>query len=144
ANAEIAGLLALVHPSARFIDMDRDARDTALSIFMHEFPHGFAYSNNLEEIRSYLAFRRTAVEKWIEAGLDVVQLKYEDFVTQPVEAGKTLFGHLDLQWKDELLKPEFRKSPVRTFSANAVREPVQNKRVGRWQNYSKYFNSFEP
>ncbi len=137
ANAEVAGLLTCVHQNARFVNIERDDRDVAVSIFFHEFPDGYPYSTSLEATFEYLAFRRSAMAEWKQAGLAIYDLRYEDFVAGPEREGANLFEALGLDWAAEYLSPSARSAPARTFSANAVREPVNAAKIGAWKRYEK-------
>lgn len=144
ANAEIAGLLAAIHPKARFVDIDRDQRDTAISIFFHEFPAGYAYSTRLGDIGDYLDFRRGAIAAWKKAGLEFVDMIYKAFVADPAGEGARLFAELGLEWSQDYLAPEARNAPARTFSASAVRESINTNKSGAWQRYEQYLSGIKP
>ena len=144
ANAELAGLLRCVHANARFVDIDRDVRDVAVSIFFHEFPDGYPYSTSLNDISDYLDFRRRAIAAWQDAGLSFTRVQYEEFVANPKQEGRRLFEALGLDWAQDLLSPAARSAPARTFSASAVREPINNRKVGTWQRYAEHIQDFDP
>ena len=143
-NADVAGLLARIHPRARFVDIDRDKRDTAVSIFFHEFPAGYPYSMRVPDISAYLDFRRAAMVAWKAAGLTIHSVKYEDFVATPRAEGARLFQALGLRWSPDYLSPGARKAPARTFSSAAVRAPVNMAKSGAWQRYWKHVEHLGP
>jgi len=141
ANAEIAGLLARVHPAARFVDIDRDIRDIAVSIFFREFPQGYPYSMRLEDIVTYLRLRRAMIKAWAEAGLEIISVRYEEFVSLPERGGSELFKALGLLWSRDYLDPSARTAPARTFSAQQVRAPVSTTAVGKWERFASQFQA---
>jgi tetratricopeptide (TPR) repeat protein len=137
-HAHVAGMLARVHARSRFIDVRRDPFDIAMSILLHDFTDKFGYSRAMKDIADYLVFQREAVTTWQKAGLDILLHNHDEFLDAPKEQGKGLFKNLGLKWKDDYLKPENRKSTVRTFSALQVRSKVTKAYSGRGQNYKQF------
>ncbi|MCF6275122.1 MAG: sulfotransferase [Robiginitomaculum sp.] len=134
-HAHVAGLLERIHPSAKFVNVRRDPFDMAMSIYLHDFTDKFGYSRNITDIANYLKFQNAAVQAWAEAGVPIITHDHGAFLEAPENAAASLFGKLNLTWRDEYLEPEKRQSTVRTFSALQVRSKVTKAYSGRGQNY---------
>jgi len=134
-HAHVAGLLGRIHPSAKFVNVRRDPYDMAMSILLHDFTDKFGYSRSISDIADYLKFQNAAVRAWHDAGVPILTHDHGVFLDDPTTAAADLFGKLDLNWRDEYLDPEKRKSTVRTFSALQVRSKVTKAYSGRGQNY---------
>lgn len=138
------GLIARIHPSARFINVTRDPRDIALSIFFHEFPHtsgAFGYTTNMISIADELAHREKVVNGWIEDGFEVNSVRYEAFVSNPHDEGKQLADYIGIDWSDEYLDTNKRNFIVPTFSAKQVRKPISPDAIGKWKSYKNFIDS---
>ena len=58
------GLLSQLFPRARFVQCQRDARDTCLSIFKNYFTSMQDYAYNLDELGQYYNFYRDLMKHW--------------------------------------------------------------------------------
>jgi hypothetical protein len=75
-------------------------------------------------------------------GLPLQVVRYEDLVADVASAGKRLFGFLDLPWSDDLIAFTERaraKGAISTPSYAQVVQPVNQRAVGRWQRYQRWF-----
>lgn len=133
------GLIAKVHPSARFINVVRDPRDVALSMFFHEFPHTFGYTTNMISIADELSHRTDVADGWREDGFEIESVRYESFVSNPQTEGKRLANYIGIDWSDWYLDTEKRNFIVPTFSAKQVRMPISTDAIGKWKDYERFF-----
>lgn len=125
----IAGSIARIHPTARFAAVARDPLDTALSIWLRNFPPIYDYANDLGAIFAYLGFAMDALERWRDAGLPIRLIDHAAFVADPGGESAALFEWLDLPWQKEFLATGNRTQPVPTFSAAQVRRSISPARV---------------
>lgn len=134
------GLVARVHSSARFVNVERDSRDVALSMFFHEFPHTFGYTTNMISIADELSHRINVVDGWKKDGYEIESVRYESFVSNPQTEGKRLADYIGIDWSDRYLDTEKRNFIVPTFSAKQVRKPISADAVGKWKEYERFFD----
>lgn len=135
------GLIAKVHPSAHFINVTRDPRDIALSMFFHEFPHTFGYTTNMVSIADELSNRIDVVNGWKEDGFEIENVQYESFVTNPQKEGKRIADYIGIDWSDQYLDTDKRNFVVPTFSAKQVRKPISKDAIGKWKNYERFIDN---
>ena len=136
-NFLIAGLIRAILPEARFIVTERDPRDMAVSIFATRLNPRQVYATRLAHIRHYLALHRRLVEHW-ESVLEgsLVRIPYESLVREPRATLEPLLNWLGEDWDDACLDFHATGDAVRTVSAWQVREPLHDRSIGRWRNYS--------
>lgn len=142
-------LINMVFPEAKIIIALRDPRDVCLSCFMQDFRlnnsmiHFLSMADSAEFYESvmdlYLHLRPIIT-------VDVLEVRYEDTVTNLKKQGKRLLEHLEVEWNDKILAfhQKAEKRMISTPSAAAVREPVHNGAVARWKNYEKYLKPVMP
>lgn len=120
----IAGSVARVHSTARFAAVLRDPADTAISIWLRNFPPTYDYANDLAAIFDYLELTYDALEQWSVAGVAIRLIDHTSMIAEPGREGSALFAWLGLRWQDKYLEPESRTQPIPTFSAAQVRKPI--------------------
>nr|WP_247714147.1 sulfotransferase [Qipengyuania xiamenensis] len=121
----VAGALARIHPGAVFAVNFRDPADVAVSIFLRGFSPFYDYATDLGAIIDHLELIADAVAAWRDEGLEIRALSHEALVADPAGQSQGLFDWLGLEWNQDYLDPTSRKTPVPTFSAAQVREPIR-------------------
>ncbi|MDB6036732.1 MAG: Sulfotransferase [Verrucomicrobiales bacterium] len=136
-----------IFPEARFLVALRDPRDVCLSCFMQPLalnPVSSAYLSLDGTIRQYasvMGFWRSILPKLSNAWMEV---RYETLVGEFEDSARRILTFLGKSWNPEVLKfHEYaRAKPVRSPTYADVVNPVNNRAVGRWANYSQYFESY--
>ncbi|MGA9421532.1 MAG: sulfotransferase [Rhodanobacteraceae bacterium] len=130
-------LIAALFPTARIIHCERNARDTALSIWMQYFigpDYGFAY--DFTNIAALLRGSERLLGAAHERGmLDIHRVRYEDMVRDPdlsVDALASWLGLPPFDWSTSM-EPT---AAIATASAWQVRQPIYTRSVGRWRAYA--------
>ena len=142
-NFLFSGLIAAALPRARIVHMKRDIRDTALSLYFHNFGSGYPYSVDLGSIAHYAKLYEDLMAHWraLYPGkiLDVV---YEELVDEPEREIRAILDFCRIKWDPACL--EFYKNPgtMVTMSAAQVRKPLTRRSIGRWKKYRKHLTSF--
>ena len=133
------GFIHLLFPGARIIHIQRDPRDVALSIFLHDFAGHHPYANHIEDIAHHILFHRRCMAHWRAAlppGM-LHELHYEDLVADPETHARAVLQFLGLPWHDSVLTPEATARTVLTSSRFQVKEPIHRRAAGRWQLYAR-------
>ena len=142
-NFRHIGLICHLFPNAPVVCMHRDPRDIALSIYTHGFPDGYPYATDLDDIAHYYAVFLQLMDSWRERYPGrVLDLSYEQLVLEPEEQTQRLAEFCGLTWRPECLDVHRRRSASVTFSELQVREPINDKGIGRWRNYSEALRTF--
>ena len=134
--------LHAVLPGAAYIHIERDPRDTAISMFLSNFhPKSWGFTRDLASIRRVMALERSVVAPAFELlALRGVRLVYERLVDDPErEIGRVLKA-LGLPFDPAVLAPEENRRTVLTLSYEQVRRKINRSSIGRWKNYEFAFD----
>jgi len=133
------GLLSQIFPRARFVQCQRDARDTCLSIFEHPLSRAHAYANSLESLADYYLLYDGAMKHWQTLlGLRLHIHRYESLVDNPEASVRALLTFSGLPYEQNCLQFHETQRTVTTASASQVRQALSSASVGRWRNYEKF------
>ncbi len=134
------GLIALLFPGARVVHCIRDAVDTAFSCYLQDFLEGNAFSYSLEDCGWFYRQYHALMEHWKQVlpPYPMMDLHYEDVVSDPETSVRRLLEFCDLEWDPACLGFHKSKRVVHTASYQQVREPLYTRAVGRWKAYEAY------
>ncbi|MEM7360240.1 MAG: sulfotransferase [Pseudomonadota bacterium] len=135
------GLLAIALPQARIIHCTRDIRDNGLSIFSQNFSLDQRWSTDLADIASYWMGYRELMAHWADVtGLQLLEVNYEDTVSDTEGQARRLLEFLDLEWDPAVLKFHTHQRAVQTPSKWQVRQPIYQTSAARWRRYEDYLS----
>ena len=133
------GLIKTILPNAKIIDTRRDPMDTCFSCFKQFFARGQLFTYSMEDLGNYYADYIRAMNHWHKVyGKDIFTIHYDDVINKTEETIRELIDYCNLPFEQECL--EFYKSsrPVKTPSAEQVRQPIYKSGLNYWKNYEKY------
>jgi hypothetical protein len=135
-NFATVGLLALALPNARFINAERDPRDTCLSCYKQLFARGQPFTYDLMELGDYYLEYRRMIDHW-HAVLPgrVLDVQYESVVADLEGQARRILEFCDLPWEDACLRYYATERAVRTASSEQVRRPIYGDAIGVWRHY---------
>jgi hypothetical protein len=140
----IYGYLATAMPQAKFIIVQRDARDIAISIYKNMFALGsHRYANSLPEIAKAIKAFRKNVEHWKERMPErIYEVYYDQLVADPENQARALIDAAGLEWEDACLEFHKAKNRVKTLSVAQVRQPINKGSSQAWKRYEKDLQPF--
>jgi tetratricopeptide (TPR) repeat protein len=142
-NFRHTGLIFHLFPDAPVVCMHRDPRDIALSIYTRRFPDGHPYATDLDDIAHYYAVFLQLMDCWRERYPErILDIAYEQLVLEPEEQSQKLAEFCGLTWQPGCLDVHQRRSTSTTFSELQVREPINDRGIGRWRNYGEAMQPF--
>ena len=133
------GLIKTILPNAKIIDTRRDPMDTCFSCFKQFFARGQLFTYSLEDLGKYYTDYIRAMNHWHNIyGKDIFTVHYDNVVNETEETIRELIDYCNLPFEQECL--EFYKSsrPVKTPSAEQVRQPIYKSGLNYWKNYDKH------
>ena len=133
------GLIKTILPNAKIIDTRRDPMDTCFSCFKQFFARGQLFTYSLEDLGNYYTDYIRAMNHWHSVyGKDIFTVHYDNVINETEETIRELIDYCDLSFEKECL--EFYKSsrPVKTPSAEQVRQPIYKSGLNYWKNYEKH------
>jgi tetratricopeptide (TPR) repeat protein len=139
ANFSHIGLIRLILPNARVIDVRRDPVACGYSIFRQNFASGHGYAYDLGDIAAHYASYRATMALWHERlpGL-VHHVRYETLIADLEGETRKLLAYLDLPFDPACLTFFETRRPIRTPSGEQVRGPVNRDGLESWRAYVQW------
>ncbi len=133
------GLIHAALPKARIILVQRHPLDACWAIYKAHFQGMFPFSyHQIELAEYYLAYRRLARHWRATLPSDaLLEINYEEVVTDQAAASRRLIDFVGLSWDDEVLRFHESPAPSATASAVQVRRPVYSSSVGKWRHHAE-------
>lgn len=139
-NIIYLGLIRRFFPEARIIVVLRDPRDAVLSNFMQFFELNKAMYHFLT-LKGAARFYGAVMDLYLRArdalGLTLMEVRYEEMVSDMETVTRRLTHFLDLPWEETMLSyyEHARHRRIKTPSYAQVVEPVYKTSVSRWLRY---------
>ena len=133
------GLIKTILPNAKIIDTRRDPMDTCFSCYKQFFARGQLFTYSLEDLGNYYTDYIKAMNHWHNVyGKDIYTVHYDNVINKTEETIREVIDYCNLPFEKECL--EFYKSsrPVKTPSAEQVRQPIYKSGINYWKNYEKH------
>ena len=137
-NFSHIGLIHLILPNATIIDVRRHPMDACFSTYKQYFAEGQSFSYDLDDLGRYYRCYLALMDHWDEVlPGKVMHLQYEALVREPESSIRRLLSHCGLPFEAACLRFHETKRPVRTASAEQVRQPMYNTGVGYWRSFAE-------
>lgn len=141
-NFFLVGWIFTLFPESRVIHCYRDPADNMLSGFKATLTSGHAYFDRPDWFVAYYKQYAKLMKFWHNLFPGRIHaLCYEELVTQPEEAIRTLLSYCDLPWQEDCLYPEDNPSRILTASVLQARAPINAKSVGGWKRYARHLQT---
>ncbi len=136
-NFSHVGLIQAILPNATVIDMRRHPMDACFSTFKQHFAEGQSFSYDLEDLGRYYRCYLELMDHWdrVLPG-KVLHLSYETLVREPEATIRRLLEHCQLPFEPGCLAFHETRRPIRTASAEQVRQPLYGSAVGYWRHFA--------
>ena len=133
------GLIHLILPRARIIDVRRDARACCVSLFRQSFARGQAYSYDLGDLGRYYSdyvdlmahFDRVLPGR-------ILRVSYEALVDDAEAETRRMLDHLGLDFEPACLDFFAGTRAVRTPSSEQVRMPIFRDGLDQWRHFAPW------
>jgi tetratricopeptide (TPR) repeat protein len=139
-NFFLLGLIRAALPRARIIHMQRDPRDTCLSIYFQQFEAANAYANDLDDLAHYHGEYQRLMRHWSNTlPTDaLLHVPYERLAADPEAWSRRMVDFVGLPWDARCLDFHRTERTVVTASRWQVRQVMSTSSVGRWRNYEQH------
>ena len=135
-NFSHVGLIHAMLPQATIIDVRRHPMDSCFSTFKQHFAEGQSFSYDLDDLGRYYRCYLQLMDHFDEVLPGrVLHLSYEALVRDADTHIRRLLAHCGLAFEPACLAFHETKRPVRTASAEQVRQPIYASGVGYWRNF---------
>ncbi|WP_120634706.1 tetratricopeptide repeat-containing sulfotransferase family protein [Ruegeria sp. EL01] len=143
-NYAYIGAIAQAFPNAVILNVERDPRDVALSMWRTHFgAAGLYFTHDLKWMAAEANRYRRYVLHWqnLLPGR-IHNIGYEHLVSNLKDTVEDLARICDLQFQEAMLSPHDLPDAVKTASNLQVRQPISASSVGRWQSVADHFKPF--
>jgi tetratricopeptide (TPR) repeat protein len=138
-NFPNVGLIALMLTNAKIVDARRHPLDACLSNYRQLFAKGQNFTYDLTEIGEYYLQYQRMMDHWARVLPGrVLTVQYEEVVGDFEAQVRRLLDFCGLTWQDACLRFYESERPVRTPSAEQVRQPIYDRSVGYFQHYEAH------
>jgi tetratricopeptide (TPR) repeat protein len=138
-NFQHVGLIQLILPNAKIVDVRRHPLGSCFSAFKQHFALGLDFSYDLQDLGRYY---RDYVELMdhFDAVLPgrVHRLIYEDLVQDTEGEVRRLLDYCGLPFEPACLEFHANKRAVRTVSSEQVRRPIFRDGLDQWRHYEPW------
>ena len=133
------GLIQLILPSAKIIDMRRHPLGCCWSNFTTIFLHGLAHTYRLSDLGRFYAnyVEMMAHYDHVLPGR-VHRIFYENLVADPEREIRGLFGYLGLPFEESCLRFHENQRAVNSASSEQVRMPIYDEALDHWRHYEPW------
>ena len=141
-NFRYLDLMLSMFPHAKILHCQRDARDTALSLWMQCFREdvqGYAY--DFDDIATVMRDCGRLMDHWRQRYAGAIRtVRYENLVAEPQAtiADLAQWVGLPAPGANEPSSPKATTSPISTASLWQARQPVNTRSIEHWRHYAPY------
>ena len=138
-NWSRVGLIRLMLPKARIVDLRRNALDCCWSNFKMMFAEGHSAANDQRDIaRFYCDYVRMVEAIDAAAPGAILKVKYEELVDDVEQETRRILDFLGLDYEPECIDFHLASEAVATPSSEQVRRPINRDSIGSAQPYRQW------
>lgn len=138
-------LLRIAFPQSPVVLVRRHPLDVLASVMANDMTHGFNCGYQLEDAARHLALIDELTARYAAAGLEPTHvLRYESLVADQLGETGRLMTAIGVPMEPAQLRFDERASVSPTASYAAVREPLNERSVGKWRNYAAELDPVRP
>ena len=138
-NFRHIGLIHLMLPNAKIIDVRREPMACCFSNFKQLFAQGQEFTYSLEDLGRYYRTYLELMRHWDEAlPARVLRVHYEDVVEDLEGSVRRLLEFCGLAFEPACLTFHQTERSVRTASSEQVRQPLYREGLSQWRHYEPW------
>lgn len=135
-NFSLVPLISHMFPGCKIIHCKRDALDCCLSNYTQAFARLHLQTHDLYWLGRYFADYERTMNAWHEIPeVDMIDLQYEELVSDAEGQSKRIMEFLGREWTDDILDFHKSKRTVNTASREQVRKPMYTSSVKKYTPY---------
>ncbi|MDC0948934.1 sulfotransferase [Gammaproteobacteria bacterium] len=134
-------LIAAMFPDASIIHCQRHPLDVIVSNYFQFFGSEADFIYDLDALTAYYIKYHQLMQHWRAVlGERVKDCVYEELVSDPELATRSLISNAGLSWEDACLEQQQTSDAVRTASIWQVRQGIYQSSKQRWRRYAKHLD----
>ncbi|MBL4591329.1 MAG: sulfotransferase, partial [Phycisphaerales bacterium] len=132
-------LIVRLFPGCKIVHCVRDSMDCCVSNFVQSFAHGHPQTHDLGWLGRYHLDYQRVMDAWKSLPeVSMLEIRYEDLVSEPQTHTKRLAEHIGVPWTEEMLRFHESKRVVKTASREQVRSAINTRSIGRHERFDKH------
>lgn len=140
-NFAHVGLIQLILPNARIIDVRRHPLACCFSNFKQHFARGQAFSYDLADMGRYYRDYVGLMAHFDEVLPGRIhRVIYEDLITDTESQVRAMLDYCGLAFDERCLRFFENDRPVRTASSEQVRRPINRDGMDQWRHYDAWLD----
>ena len=137
-NILYLGFIARAWPDQPIVLLNRSPMDACFSMYKQVFTWAYKFSYNLDTLADYFIAYDRLRRHWRNVlGDQLVEVNYEDLVTDQEGQTRRLLDRLGLDFEQACLEFDKNSAPSTTASSVQVRQKVHTDSVARWRRYEE-------
>ena len=138
-NFRHIGLIKLILPNAKIIDIRRSSMSACFSCYKQLFAKGQEFSYDFKNLASYYNNYIELMNHWNDQlPNQILSIQYEDVVNDFENSVQRILDYCNLPFEENCLSFYENKRSVRTPSSEQVRQPIYKSGLDYWKNYEDY------
>lgn len=136
-NILYLGFIAKAWPEQPVVLLNRHPMDACFSMYKQIFTWAYKFSYSLDTLADYFIAYDRLRQHWRKVlGDQLVEVNYEDLVTDQEGETRRLLERLGLDFEQACLEFDKNAAPSATASSVQVRQKVHTDSVARWRRYA--------
>jgi hypothetical protein len=136
-------LLRIAFPESPVVLVRRHPLDVLTSVMAHDMTHGFNCAYRLEDAARHLALIDDLLSQYRAAGIEITyELRYEALISDQRAETERLMAAIGLPLELPQLSFHERETVSPTPSYAQVREPLNDRSIGRWRKHASKLEEF--
>ena len=143
-NFRHIGLIKLILPNAKIIDIRRSSMSACFSSYKQLFAEGQDFTYDLKDLATYYNNYVELMDHWnkVLPG-DILSVNYEDLINDFEPSVNRILDYCNLPFEQACLEFYKSKRSVKTPSAEQVRQPIYKSGLDYWKNYEPYLKDLQ-
>jgi tetratricopeptide (TPR) repeat protein len=143
-NFRHIGLIKLILPNAKIIDIRRSSMSACFSCYKQLFAEGQEFTYSLKNLANYYNNYVELMNHWnkVLPG-QILSINYEDLVQNFDDSVKTILDYCKLPFEQSCIEFYKSKRSVKTPSAQQVRQPIYTSGLDYWKNYEPHLDDLK-
>ena len=138
-NFQHIGLIQLILPNATIIDARRHPMANGFSAFKQHFSRGQGFTYDLDDLGRYWCDYTSLMAHFDDVIPGRIhRVHHERLLAAPEAEIRALLAHAGLDFEQGCLEPHRTVRPVRTASAEQVRQPIASAPDESWRHYQPW------
>ena len=143
-NFRHVGLIHLILPNAKIIDVRREPMACCFSNLKQLFARGQEFSYSIEDIAQYYRIYLELMRHWDEVlPGKVLRLSYESIVDDLDGNVRRVLDYCGLEFEPACVEFHKTRRSVKTVSSEQVRQPIFRTGLSQWRNYEPWLNGLK-